>query len=188
MSERCALAWRKVRFRGAIAILLGGVASGACRDPGSGSEAAAPPSRQPGGGPNASPELTISLARPAFRVGEPIELRWRLTNRSASPITVWSCGFWPNHRLRVATAVGADVPLTKLGRERRDDFGRPSRKKNVPIVLQPGEQASGAIVPGLEALRELVPGRYTVEIEYDDPSGPTPLKLRSNRLRFAISG
>jgi hypothetical protein len=83
---------------------------------------------------------SISAGKTTYQPGEPIPVRFDLKNVSDQPITVWHCGFWPNHRWIVEDAAGREPPLTEHGRLCRDRYGPDTpRRKNAPFVVQPGK-------------------------------------------------
>ncbi len=83
---------------------------------------------------------SISAEKTTYQPGEPIPVRFDLKNVSDKPITVWHCGFWPNHRWTVQDATGQDLKLTAHGRLCRDRYGPDTpRRKNAPFVVHPGK-------------------------------------------------
>jgi hypothetical protein len=103
-----------------------------------------------------------------------IELRYEVENTGTTSIALWHSGFWPNHRVRLLDARGADAPLTKEGDLRRAAFSpRGPRDKNIEWPIAPGkvDESEGPIelfslspIFGVPAL----PGRYTVEVDYEE--------------------
>jgi HEAT repeat protein len=81
---------------------------------------------------------SISAEKTTYRPGEPIPVRFDLNNVSEKSITVWHCGFWPNHKWIVQDEAGRDLRLTGRGRLCRDRYGPDTpRRKNAPFVVQP---------------------------------------------------
>jgi hypothetical protein len=132
-------------------------------------------------------ELHIDLPGVEFTAGARIPLSCRIENRSSRQVTLWSAGFWTNHSVRVTDASDREPPLTALGRQRRDAFAPDGpRDKNAPHTLDPGESRSCGAEVDLATLFELGPGRYRVEVRYDDRQPPTPLALVSDSLSFTL--
>lgn len=83
---------------------------------------------------------SISAEKTTYQPGEAIPVRFDLKNVSDKPITVWHCGFWPNHRWVVQDPTGQDLKLTAHGRLCRDRYGPDTpRRKNAPFVVRPGK-------------------------------------------------
>jgi len=125
-------------------------------------------------------ELSAAEAPLAFSVS--------LINRSDDTVTIWLAGFWANHQVIVLDADGNEPPLTESGRLRRSAF-RPAgtREKNLPLELEPGDShVSGK--GALTTLYELGPGRYTLQVTYDDRHPPTPLTVAAKPVDFQVIG
>jgi hypothetical protein len=137
--------------------------------------------------PQQDVSAVASLSKKTFKHGEPISVSFTITNRSGGQITIWLSGFWPNHYINVRDQNGIEPPLTAVGQERRKAF-QPSgpRRKNIPFVLKPNDVFQNDIRPDLSDLYQLGPGRYTVEITYDDRQSPTPLSVTSAAVAFDV--
>ncbi|MBX6315012.1 MAG: hypothetical protein IRY99_19170 [Isosphaeraceae bacterium] len=129
----------------------------------------------------------LTVPKEVFRPGEPIPLTLKFDNRSGRPVTIWSSGFWPNHRVVVMDERGEEAPLTDIGKERRDLFAPGgARDKNAPRVLSAGETYREGLDLDVTRLYRLGPGRYHVQVTYHDIQGPTPLRVTSNAAAFEI--
>jgi len=118
---------------------------------------------------------------PHLEFGGPVKLRYEKKNVGKEELSVWHCGFWLNHRIRLLHYDRSEVPLTKLGKEGRDAFSpRGLRDKNVQWPIEPGKIDA---TEGGYDLRELfeisAPGRYRVKVEYEDD-----VRVVSNTLTF----
>src|ERR1700736_87598 len=104
-----------------------------------------------------------------FKVGEPIQVHYRLKNVSYAEQTVWHSGFWPNNKIVVLDADGKEVGLTEAGRQRRNAFAPGgARDKNVPVALAAGE--ADTALPTYNLLDFFVldqPGKYSVQYLYE---------------------
>src|SRR5688500_6528946 len=67
-------------------------------------------------------QSSISFAARVFERGEPIQFRYRLTNQSSQPVTIWNAGFWGTHRLLLEGLDGTLPPLTLQGAQALDAF------------------------------------------------------------------
>lgn len=86
--------------------------------------------------------LSASLVsdKAEFRYGEPILVRFHISNTGKRTKIVAHSGFWPDHKLVVENAMRAALPLTALGQETRAAFGSDiERRKNFDVALAPGE-------------------------------------------------
>ena len=130
--------------------------------------------------------LDVSLPRKVFQQGEPIELTAVFKNLSGRAVTIWSSGFWPNHKLVVTDDQGIEAEFTTVGRRCRlafDPQGR-KRRKNVPRVVEPGASLEVCSGIDLSKLYRLPPGRYKVQLTYDDRQPPTPIMVESGFVTF----
>lgn len=136
----------------------------------------------------------VILPKRVFLEGEPIPFGLKVTNQTRETITYWSAG-WANKRLEVRDSRGEDAPLTELGQRARRAYDPDgSRRKNVPIELEPGESliwgkphpGPGETVRGLDAYFVLKPGAYTVRMVYEEPSEPTPFWFVTDDVAFEI--
>jgi RNA polymerase sigma factor (sigma-70 family) len=134
----------------------------------------------------------LTLAKKQFTVGEPIVPTYVVKNVSAEKISIFHCGFWPNHQVIVRDATGNKPPLTPFGLSCGKVFGGP-RDENASVVLNPGGEDANEFIPDLTKIYDLnKPGRYSVEFIYDDEclypekKGSLHVKLPSNVVAFDI--
>ncbi len=131
-------------------------------------------------------KLKLTIEGDAFRSGEAILYEVMIVNESEAPVVIWGSGFWPNHRVDVLDERGELAPITEAGAIRREVFApRGLRDKNVEFEIEPG----GSFQTGkgeLLHLFELAPGRYSVNVTYEDTQEPTPLQLISADVEFVI--
>jgi hypothetical protein len=142
--------------------------------------------------PQRSFTFDISVAEGTFKVGSQIAVKIQLKNTSDHDITRgflpnWDTegeliGFWPI----VRDAQGKEPPLTKWGRmvlhrPPLDDLD-PVLVLNAvgPVAMHPGEILKTEI--RLNALFDLVPGKYTVQVQYYDDENKEPVKSRTITL------
>src|SRR5205085_1601682 len=75
----------------------------------------------------------ITLKKPRFLVGEPIQVHYVVRNVASVAQTIWHSGFWPNHLVLVKEANGKEAPLTGVGQAVRHAFAPDGvRDKNFP--------------------------------------------------------
>jgi hypothetical protein len=132
--------------------------------------------------------LTAKLSKKVFQGGEPILLSCELRNESVRTVTIWLSGFWPNHLVIVKDETGVEPALSASGKARRGAFAPAGgRDKNVPRELRPREVYQDCSPLDLATLYEpLPPGRYTVEVTYEDRQPPTPSKATSDPASFEV--
>lgn len=133
--------------------------------------------------------LIARLPKTTYKSGEKIITEIEYKNQSNRDLTIWSCGFWPNHKVVVKDEAGESPPLTARGKQGRDAFAPAGdRDKNVPIVIASGKTSRGAGVKvDVASLYQLDSGhQYTLEIVYDDRQQPTPLKMTSKAVEFKL--
>ena len=129
---------------------------------------------------------TVTLRKDTLALGEPIPVTFALRNSSPRPVTIWLCGFWPNHHVVVRDSTGKEPPLTAKGKECRAAFSPKSLTKNADLELRPGDVWKHEILPDLSALYHLSSGRYTVEVTYDERQRPDPIRVSSARIPFSV--
>jgi hypothetical protein len=115
--------------------------------------------------------LATSLAAEHLKVpaGQPIEVSFRIKNLSDKERVVWNCGFWPNHRLEVTDAAGAEVPLTQSGQLMKSAFAPTGpRRKNIAVRLAPGDIDVQLPKLDLRPLFNFGPGTYHLRCLYHD--------------------
>lgn len=159
--------------------------------PGVPTGAAPPDGRMPKEGKGADTGFIayISLrneSAPCPRIGEPIQVRYELQNRSRQSRLIMHQGFWPDHGIFVQTAAGMPVPRTDLGEEyqRLFDSPDPPTEKIATRMLEPGQTDDAWEPIELTELFQLdQPGDYRVYVRYRDRAG---LDVESNTLSFAL--
>jgi hypothetical protein len=129
------------------------------------------------------PALGISLPKEVFELGEHpifggnIPLTTEFRNRSEKPVTIYPIGL-----VVVTDERGRETELTSQGRLYRE-WASPgeTRRKHSSIVLGAGESHRDV---GLDLTRlfRLRPGKYTVEVIYNDP----PMKSISPPVNFEV--
>lgn len=144
---------------------------------------------QAGYGPNVKGlRAKVSLEKERFTVGEAITTHYDVRNVSPLELTVWHSGFWPNHQVLVNDADGHEPALTPLGAQTRKAFSPGGdRSKNAPLKIAPGESDDAEGRYNLCTLYDLSkPGRYTVQIVYEEKQGGWEGRLPSNVLAFEV--
>lgn len=144
------------------------------------------------GGGSQIASLALKLEKATYRQKDTEPIKAQLTFRNRlfdESITIWSSGFWTNHRLIVKDERGKEsLELTDLGKKYMGMFspkGGP-RDKNAPIVVPPGESHIERVPGDLKQLYKFKPGKYTLQVLYEDTRPPTPLRVFSNRVEFTI--
>ncbi len=131
--------------------------------------------------------LVVSLPREVFRPGEPIKASIEFRNLAGPEVTIWISGFWPNHKVVVKDEAGVEPPLTDLGKRGRQAFSPGGgRDKNYPHIVKRGGKYSIAANANIAELYDLTPGKYRLEVTYDDEQGPTPLRITSSSVEFQV--
>ena len=131
-------------------------------------------------------ELVTSLASKSFKPGGAIDLSKEFKNDTASAVTFWECGFWPNHRVTVKDGRGVEPKLTDHGRKTRGQFLKGS-DLTIPVLLKPGMSYDyGKWRLDLTTLYTLPPGDYTVEILYHEKFPRDAMMVSSKAIRFSI--
>ena len=132
-------------------------------------------------------ELSISTSKRIYRCGEPIPVRIDFKNPTESPVTIWSCGVFFNHRFEVKDRDGNSVPLTQRGIQCRDIFSPGgARFKNIPVQVRKGDSHCVTSHLDLNELFQFQPGQFAVTVTYQDDQPPTPLRLTSKPVRFEM--
>jgi hypothetical protein len=125
--------------------------------------------------------LTASLAadKLTFATDQPVEVRFRIKNVADKEQTVWNCGFWPNHRLEMTDAQGAEVPMTEKGKQTKAAFAPTGpRRKTIPVTLAPAAMDEQTPKLDLRQYFQIAPGTYRVRCLYHEG----PVKVWSNLL------
>lgn len=131
--------------------------------------------------------LHVSLDKSQFKFAaqDPIAVHLKIDNGRPDSITLWSCGFWPNHRVEITDENGEEPPLTEFGRNVRKAFASGARDKNVPFVVQPGK--SGSYTSGdLRKMYEMKPGKYKVQVLFNEVTPPSPIRIVSQPISFEL--
>lgn len=136
-------------------------------------------------------QLLASLERASMKIGDPIQLHYRLKNVSsevvAVAITDWSVVYW----LTVVDASGAEPPRTKKGDRMRQI--PVSTGPNVQGFLQPGADDGDHVTDVTELYRLDRPGAYFVRIAQrlglppGEPRPKTPEEGRRAPVEEAVS-
>lgn len=142
--------------------------------------------------PQRSFTFDISVEQDAFKVGSQIAVKIQLKNTSDHDITRTSLPHWDTDgeligfRPIVRDAQGKEPPLTKWGRMALhrpplDDHDPPLVLNAVGLVaMHPGEILKTEI--SLNALYDLVPGKYTVQVQYYDDENKEAVKSKTITL------
>lgn len=131
---------------------------------------------------------SISAEKMTYHPGESIPVRFDLKNVSDKPLTVWHCGFWPNHRWIVQDTTGKDLKLTAHGRLCRDCYGpNTPRRKNAPFVVQPGKTDASFGPYDLRKHFE-IPDGITIHVRcvYLHSADGQGVKITSNTLPLTV--
>jgi hypothetical protein len=142
--------------------------------------------------PQRSFTFDISVAQDAFKVGSQIVVKIQLKNTSDHDITRTSLPHWDTEgeligfRPIVRDAQGKEPPLTKWGRTALlrpplDDHEAVLVLNAVgPVAMHPGEILKTEI--RLNALYDLVPGKYTIQVQYYDDENKEAVKSKTITL------
>ncbi len=132
--------------------------------------------------------LNVRLPKATYERGEKIIPEIEYANQSGRDLSIWSSGFWPNHKVIVKDEAGNSPPLTAKGKQCRDAFAPGGdRDKNSPIIVEAGKIRRAGAEIDVASLFELDPGKqYALEIVYDDRQEPTPLKMNSRAVKFEV--
>ncbi len=133
-------------------------------------------------------KAVVSFPKSAYKAGELISPLYQIQNTTKTNITIWQCGFYPNHRLELKNAQGREVTMTARGKEATALFAPAGpRRKNLPVILAPGESVA---VDGPEDLLALFslenPGSFYFRIIYQEVSDTWSGRLDSNWAVFQI--
>jgi hypothetical protein len=152
------------------------------------SKATADPSSADAKAKKAECLLLVRLSKTAYKREEKITPEIEYENQTNRDLTIWSSGFWPNHKIIVEDEAGHSPPLSARGKQCRAAFAPAGgRDKNAPIVIKPGEKRRAGAEVDVASLYELEAGKqYTMKIVYDDRQEPTPLKLPSKAVKFKM--
>jgi RNA polymerase sigma factor (sigma-70 family) len=132
----------------------------------------------------------ISLPKKKFTVGEGIKGTYVIHNVSKAELTLWHCGFWPNHLILVRDGKGREPPLTPFGRQCRKAFAPAGeRGKNAPVKMPSGKEDATEGQYDLSRLYDLTrPDRYTVQYVYEEEhEGGWQGRLPSNVVAFNVA-
>jgi hypothetical protein len=131
----------------------------------------------------------LTLPKKQFAEGESIIPDYVVMNVSNQKLTIWHCGFWPNHLVLVKDATGKEPPLTLFGQQCRAAFSPGGdRFKNVAVTLPPGGEDTKESKQDLTQVYDLSkPGKYTVQYIYEEKQGGWEGRLPSNIVEFEIT-
>ncbi|MDX2036463.1 MAG: hypothetical protein SFX72_07415 [Isosphaeraceae bacterium] len=102
------------------------------------------------------------------RRAQPCAIELTMKNTTDKTFRIMLAGFWPNHRIILRDQAGQPPDLTEHGRLCVSVFspGGP-RDKNAPHDILPGKTYTYK-TPDLAKVYQLRPGRYTVEVVYEE--------------------
>jgi hypothetical protein len=128
-------------------------------------------------------EGDLGEAAPVVAAGKPIVLRLEVQNAGSKDVLLRHAGFWPNHRLIVRDASGAEPARLAKGKAAAAAFSpRGPRDKNVDWPLAPGKIDASEGAYDLGELFDLSKGgAYSVQVEYEED-----IAFATNRLAFTI--
>jgi hypothetical protein len=136
----------------------------------------------------------ISVEQDTFKVGSQIALKIQLKNTSDHDITRGSLPHWDTEaeligfRPIVRDAQGKEPLLTKWGRRALGRQQLPEDENEAvlvlnavgPVAMHPGEILKTEI--RLNSLYDLVPGKYTVQVQYYDDENKEAVKSKTITL------
>ena len=131
--------------------------------------------------------LILHMDKTEFRPGEPIPVACEMKNTGDEPVKIWSCGFWPNHRVVVTDDQGREPDLTPYGvacRE-RNTLHSATRDRNRPLVLGLGKSYKNHPID-LAKLYDLGPGKYLVTVMYDEHEMEPQMAVVSEPKAFTV--
>ena len=124
-----------------------------------------------------------------FKVGDKIDVHYRIKSVGSANQMVWRTTFWPNNKIIVLDESGKEVEMTNAGKIGRADFspGGTRKGRTRAITLKPGEVDE---LPTFDLTGFFVlttPGKYTVQYIYEeDQKEGWKGRLESNKLQIAI--
>ena len=144
--------------------------------------------------PKPRPHLELILPAESFPLGRPVDFRTIVHNPTPDPLTVWTCGYWPNHLVILVAEDGSEPTLTNDGKWCRLAFLSPNRDKNFPTRIAPGRSHPDG-TRRLTAGYLLTPGEYELKVLYSDDQGDTlggvqfrsEVSLLSNAVKFRVT-
>ncbi len=133
-------------------------------------------------------QATLRLGRSSYVVGQAIRATWSVRNQGTEARTLYRCGFFTNHRVVVRNEAGQEVAPTEVGSPLLGSFNPAApRRKNLPVDVGPGEMDVQELPLPLNELFDLSrPGRYTVEVTYEEPALPWVGTLTSGVVGFEV--
>jgi hypothetical protein len=108
-----------------------------------------------------------------------------IANDSGAPITIWQAAFWQNHRLELYTLQGSRVRKTSLGEASAKRFGG-DRDHNVPVRIANAHSYRYS-TPRIPEYFALAPGKYWVQVTYDDTSFGEHRVVRAVPIRILVT-
>jgi len=132
--------------------------------------------------------LIVRLPHATYKRGEKIIPEIEYKNQTNRDLTIWSSGFYTNHKVVIKDEAGDSPRSTAAGTRWRKLFSQgTNRDGSRPIVIAPGKTESAAGPIDVAKLYQLEAGeRYALELIYDDVTGPTPLKMTSKAVKFEV--
>jgi hypothetical protein len=134
-------------------------------------------------------KIAFTATAPAtFSLGssKPLVVQLTITNKTKVPLTVWSCGFWPNHLITIKDEKGHLVTLTKFGVAMNKTFSSLVRDKNAPLKILAAKSYSYS-TPDLRQCYQLKPGKYTVSVRYNDAAAAPKFTMISTSSQFTVA-
>ncbi len=140
-------------------------------------------------------QLTAKLDETTVKVGEPVVLRARYKNVSATNLELGTRYWVIDYGLVVTDSSGAEPPRTELGekwlKEQREPVLLSSQG---PFLLEPGAQGEEFAVDVTKAYRLTRPGSYSVQLMFrmvwPEPGTPVPTTVEESQkmpLEEAVS-
>jgi len=131
----------------------------------------------------------VTLVKATIETGKPVSVHYVKRNVSKETLKVWHSGFWPNHQIAVKDADGQEPALTKQGAHCKKAFNPGgARDKNFPVELKPDTEDATEGNSDLTLYFDLTkPGKYSVEIIYEEKQGGWEGRVVSNTAAFEIT-
>jgi len=115
---------------------------------------------------NGHVQVTASVAKGNFAVGEPITLKLVLKNNTDDDLVMTSAGARSDYELVVRNGEGKLAPLTKAGERHQQNRG--FRISVGRVILKPGEEREDTI--SVTELYDLsTPGNYSLFVKREGP-------------------
>jgi len=132
---------------------------------------------------------TLKLNKKKFEHLKPIILNLSFRNLGSDALKIRVSGFWIDHMVVVLDEHSEKVPLTPLGAQRLKDFAPEGSdsNRNIMLTIEPYDVLEEGYTINLYDNFLLEPGKYKVQVTYDNREGPTPLTLRTKFVPFEIT-